>query len=163
MSNMTKSPKRQLAYVADLNKCIGCQTCTVASRLFGLWTWTGLHVLAECRNRPRFGGIQETGRARAVDTRMESCRKGEDSADDRLWRSLRIRTTPVGFLKGKERARPSPTPRSAPNWDEDQERANIPTTPFSMCRGCATTAPSRHVLKPARMKRYTSASKTAWW
>ena len=35
MGSITKS-KRQLAWVFDLNKCIGCQTCSVACKV--LWT-----------------------------------------------------------------------------------------------------------------------------
>ena len=31
MGTITKS-KRQLAWVYDLNKCIGCQTCTIACK-----------------------------------------------------------------------------------------------------------------------------------
>ena len=29
-------PERQIAFVTDLNKCIGCQTCTVTCKK--LWT-----------------------------------------------------------------------------------------------------------------------------
>ncbi|MDH3214184.1 MAG: 4Fe-4S binding protein, partial [Myxococcales bacterium] len=35
MATLTRS-NRQLAWVFDLNKCIGCQTCSVACRV--LWT-----------------------------------------------------------------------------------------------------------------------------
>ena len=35
MGTITES-KRQLAWVFDLNKCIGCQTCSVACKV--LWT-----------------------------------------------------------------------------------------------------------------------------
>ncbi len=36
MTEATVRPARQLAQVVDLNKCIGCQTCSVACKV--LWT-----------------------------------------------------------------------------------------------------------------------------
>lgn len=33
---MITTPKRQLTFIVDLNKCIGCQTCTVACKK--LWS-----------------------------------------------------------------------------------------------------------------------------
>ena len=36
MATVLKAPKRQLTFVTDLNKCIGCQTCTAACK--SLWS-----------------------------------------------------------------------------------------------------------------------------
>jgi DMSO reductase family type II enzyme iron-sulfur subunit len=48
------------------------------------------------------------------------------------------------FEGKKERARPSPTPRSAPNWDEDQGAGEYPNNSFfyvpRMCNHCAKPA-----------------------
>ncbi len=35
-TSMKLHPKRQLSMVMDLNKCIGCQTCTIACKM--QWT-----------------------------------------------------------------------------------------------------------------------------
>lgn len=163
MSNMTKPPKRQLAYVADLNKCIGCQTCTVACKT--LWTsgpgqdymyWRNVETapgLGYPRNWQSKGGGYKDGvlQKGKIPPMIDYGVPFEFDYAGRLFegkKEERDRVRRLGLLPIGMRIR---------------ERANIPTTPFSMCRGCATTAPSRHVLKPARMKRYTSASKTAWW
>lgn len=115
MSNMTKSPKRQLAYVADLNKCIGCQTCTVACKT--LWTsgpgqdymyWRNVETapgLGYPRNWQSKGGGYKDGvlQKGKIPPMIDYGVPFEFDYAGRL------------FEGKKERARPSPTPRSAPN------------------------------------------------
>lgn len=144
MSNMTKSPKRQLAYVADLNKCIGCQTCTVACKT--LWTsgpgqdymyWRNVETatgLGYPRNWQSKGGGYKDGvlQKGKIPPMIDYGVPFEFDYAGRL------------FEGKKERARPSPTPRSAPNWDEDQGAGEYPNNSFfyvpRMCNHCAKPA-----------------------
>lgn len=144
MATAMKAPKRQLAFVTDLNKCIGCQTCTVACKR--LWTsgagqefmyWRNVETspgMGYPRNWQSKGGGYKNGQLQKgkLPTMLDYGVPFEFDYAGRLF-------------EGKHgRVRPSPTPKSAPNWDEDQGEGDYPNNHFyylpRMCNHCAKPA-----------------------
>ncbi|MFQ5514458.1 MAG: 4Fe-4S dicluster domain-containing protein [Myxococcota bacterium] len=137
---------RQIAVVFDLNKCIGCQTCSVACKVLwtpeesrqGLW-WCSVNTQPG-RGSPRdweeMGGGYD-GRGRLVlghlPTSEEFGRAGPYN-----WREVHSSASHTPF-------RPTePTPSWAMNWDEDQGAGEYPNAYFFyLPRIC------NHCLKPA--------------
>lgn len=144
MANVMKASKRQLAFVVDLNKCIGCQTCTVACKK--LWTSGPGQDFMYWRNVTTAPGM---GYPRNWETMGGGYKGGE------LQKGKKPMPVDYGvpfefdysgrLFEGKPgRVRPSPTPRSAPNWDEDQGAGDYPNNHyFYLPRHC------NHCTKPA--------------
>jgi DMSO reductase family type II enzyme iron-sulfur subunit len=144
MANLLKAPKRQLTFVTDLNKCIGCQTCTVACKK--LWTsgpgqdfmyWRNVETapgMGYPRNWVSKGGGYKNG----------ELQKGKVPA--MIDYGVPFKFDYAGRLfEGKAgRVRPSPTPRTAPNWDEDEGAGDYPNNSYfylpRMCNHCAKPA-----------------------
>jgi len=142
-----KNTERQVALVFDLNKCIGCQTCSVACKV--LWAreegteyqWWCTVNTAPGRGHPRDwesmgggfrDGVPQAGRR---PTRAEWGGGWEFNYDEVLrggkGQSVHLKPT------GKE-------PEWGPSWDEDQATGEYPNTYyFYMPRIC------NHCTKPA--------------
>lgn len=144
MANMMKPSKRQLTYVADLNKCIGCQTCTVACKT--IWTSGPGQDYMYWRNVETAPGM---GYPRNWQTKGGGFKDGalqKGKIPPMIDYGIPFEFDYAGrlFEGKKERARPSPTPRSAPNWDEDQGAGEYPNNAFfylpRMCNHCAKPA-----------------------
>lgn len=139
------TPKHQLAFVTDLNKCIGCQTCTVACKK--LWTTGPGQDYMYWRNVETTPGVGYPRNWQA---------KGGGYKDGELQKGKKPTMIDYGgvpfefdytgrLFEGKPgRVRPSPAPRSAPNWDEDQGAGDYPNNHFyylpRMCNHCAKPA-----------------------
>ncbi|PLX36935.1 MAG: respiratory nitrate reductase subunit beta [Hyphomicrobiales bacterium] len=137
--------KRQIVFGADLNKCIGCQNCTVACKK--AWTrnegqdymyWRNVETapgLGYPKNWAKNGGG-------FVDGQVQKATAGRSLADygvpfafeyhDRLFEG-----------KGKH-VKPSPVARWAPNWEDDQGSGEFPNNFFfyvpRMCNHCDNPA-----------------------
>lgn len=137
-------PNRQIAFVVDLNKCIGCQTCTVACKR--LWTGHPGQAFMYWRN-------VETAPGQGYPRNWSA--KGGGYKDGELQKGRRPSAADYGvpfefdyegrLFEGKQgRARPSPTPRSAPNWDEEQGAGDYPNNHYfflpRMCNHCSQPA-----------------------
>jgi complex iron-sulfur molybdoenzyme family reductase subunit beta len=132
--------KRQLAMVMDLNKCIGCQTCTVACKT----QWTN----RDGRQYMYWNNV-ETRPGTGYPKGWEELGGGFDASG-----ALREGTvpslaggygTPWDFsldeaARGGE-IRPSEEPRHGPNWDEDRGGGEFPNSWFfylpRICNHCA--------------------------
>jgi DMSO reductase family type II enzyme iron-sulfur subunit len=142
---------RQLATLIDLNKCMGCQTCTIACK--GLWTGRAgsehmrFASVATCPGRgyPRDweakgGGFDEAGNPQtgSLTTRVEC---GDD-----------LRFDHDGVLRAGTAQRRKLEPRTASgerpqwgyNWDEDQAKGDWPNPYFfympRKCNHCSNPA-----------------------
>ncbi len=145
------SSKRQLATLIDLNKCMGCQTCTVACK--GLWTgregsehmrWASV---ATCPGRgyPRDweqkgGGFDADGKPRPG--RLTSV---VDCGDHlRFTHDDVLRDGNAQRVKFEPRTASGESPEWGYNWDEDQGKGDWPNPYFFyMPRKC------NHCSKPA--------------
>ena len=72
---MMKMPKKQLTFAIDLNKCTGCQTCTVACKR--LWTSKEGQDYMYWRNVETAPGLgyPKIGEIGAAAIRWGNCRK----------------------------------------------------------------------------------------
>ena len=144
MAKVMKAPKRQLTYVTDLNKCIGCQTCTVACKK--MWTTGPGQDYMYWRNVETSPGM---GYPRNWQTKGGGYKDGElqkGKSPPMIDYGIPFEFDYAGRLfEGKPgRVRPSPTPRSAPNWDEDQGDGDYPNNSYfylpRMCNHCTKPA-----------------------
>src|ERR1043165_3932087 len=92
--------KHQYAMVMELNKCLGCQTCTIACKK--LWTDRRhrLHVLEQCRDstRPRLSAPVGSYRRR-LERRRASAQSFAD--DGRLRPSLGVQLRAASVRRKK--------------------------------------------------------------
>ncbi len=132
--------KRQLAMVMDLNKCIGCQTCTVACKT----QWTN----RDGREYMYWNNV-ETRPGTGYPRNWEEMGGGFDASGalrDGVVPSLADGYgTPWDFnldeaALGKE-IHPSPAPQAGPNWDEDRGAGEFPNSWFfylpRICNHCS--------------------------
>ena len=142
-------PDKQLAFVVDLNKCIGCQTCTVACKR--LWTskageehvyWRNVETRpgkGYPRNWDQDGGGYENGELKVgrEPTLGDYGIPYEFAYEKRLFEGR----------KGRVRPEPASGSRSsaswAPNYDEEQGAGDYPNNYFYLPRHC------NHCSKPA--------------
>ncbi|MGE0621237.1 MAG: 4Fe-4S dicluster domain-containing protein [Pseudomonadales bacterium] len=121
---------RQLAMVLDLNKCLGCHTCTVACKK--LWNrdagtdyayWNNVETLpgkGYPKHWPDHGGRDPQGRVK----------KGIlDGLDDGYGRAWSFNHEDVIATDGKRNPswiKPAGDPTWGPNWDEDEGAGEYP-------------------------------------
>lgn len=140
---MTKS-KRQIAFVTDMNKCIGCQNCTVACKR--LWSRNPGQDYMYWRNVETAPGMGYP---------KNWAKKGGGYMDGKLQKGKRPSLQDYGvpfefdyedrlFNGVKGRVKPSPAPRWAPNWEDDQGAGDYPNNHFfympRMCNHCDSPA-----------------------
>ena len=124
---------RQLAMVLDLNKCLGCQTCTIAcKKLWNRDAGTGYAYWNNVETQPGQGyprRWEETGGRTATG----EVKRGEiptlDADYGRAWtfNHLKMRSG-IGGGGDKPWLRPDAAPKWGPNWDEDHGGGEYPTT-----------------------------------
>lgn len=116
--------KHQYAMVMDLNKCLGCQTCTIACKK--LWTdrdgtehmyWNNVETrpgLGYPRQWDRIGGGWKDGQLypSELPSLDDYGHPFEYNYEERLYQG------------GKKPVMPSPNPQSGVNWDEDVGSVN---------------------------------------
>ena len=138
---------RQIAWVFDLNKCIGCQTCSVACKV--LWTdeegtdhmwWMTVNTMPG-RGTPRdweqMGGGYRDGRLQLGHLPTEEeFGGGWDYNWDEMLRGGKGRQAQFTKVKG--------SPSWGPNWDEDEGGGQWPNAYFfylpRLCNHCTRPA-----------------------
>ena len=158
MTTIAKS-KRQLAWVFDLNKCIGCQTCSVACKV--LWTQTpGMEHMwwmtvntQPGRGTPKdyetMGGGYKNGKATPGKLPTpEEFGGGWDYNYDEVLRGGKGRNAHLEKIAGSK--------TWGPNWDEDEGGGEFPNAYFyylpRLCNhctqpGCVEACPSGALYK----------------
>jgi DMSO reductase family type II enzyme iron-sulfur subunit len=139
--------KRQIASVLDLNKCLGCQTCTIACKT--LWTdgegmeyqWWNTVNTQPGLGTPRGwwemgGGWQgEAGRLGRMPAKADFGEAWEFNYDEVYFEGKGDST----FLAPK-----GERPRWGPNWDEDQGAGEYPNAYYfylpRICNHCTNPA-----------------------
>lgn len=147
--------ERQLAFVFDLNKCLGCQTCTISCKT--LWTdqpgmeymWWNIVNTMPGRGTPRDrdemgGGFDAEGQARVgvLPSARDFGEAWEFNYDEVFYggkgQSAYLHpTSPTANGENKE-------PDWGPNWDEDQGAGEYPNSYYfylpTICMHCTEPA-----------------------
>lgn len=140
--------KRQIAMVMDLNKCIGCQTCSMACKT--LWTrdegmgymwWNTVNTMPGAGTPHKWedmgGGFNKAGDALPghLPTRKEFGDAWEFTHEN-VFDADPVQGTHVTF-KGER-------PEWGPNWDEDQGKGDYPNGYYfylpRICNHCTNAA-----------------------
>jgi len=147
--------KRQLAMVMDLNKCIGCQTCTVACKT----QWTNRNG----REYMYWNNV-ETKPGDGYPKKWEALGGGFDAGGNLQDGVVPSRYSEYGvpwdynqdeIMKGAELA-PQADPTVGPNWDEDVGAGDFPNSYFfylpRICNhcsnpGCLAACPRSAIFK----------------
>jgi len=159
MSEQATQP-RQIAMVFDLNKCIGCQTCSVACKV--LWTrnegqdyqwWCTVNTLpgkGSPKDWETMGGGYENGEPKAGHTPTRSEFGGGWQFNyDEVFYGGKGREVPLHVV-GEE-------PTWGPNWDEDQGAGEYPNAYYfympRLCNHCTHPACAEACPRGAMYKR----------
>ncbi|MBV6508663.1 MAG: Dimethylsulfide dehydrogenase subunit beta [Acidimicrobiales bacterium] len=145
----TQSPQHQFAMVFDLNKCLGCQTCTVACKT--QWTrgtgmeamWWNIVNTMPGRGTPRdafeLGGGYRDGEP--VPGRLPG-RADWGEAWDFDYDEAFSPSSESSYLRPREHD--GSAPRWGPNWDEDVGGGTYPNSYFFylplLCMNCTKPA-----------------------
>jgi len=126
------SAGRQLAMVLDLNKCLGCHTCSIAcKKLWNQDSGTAYAYWNSVETQPGRGypaDWPETGGRNAAG----EVKRGEvpnlDSGYGRAWKFNHEQVYAASSKDGPDRPwlRPAENPSWGPNWDEDHGAGSYP-------------------------------------
>ncbi|MBF0306024.1 MAG: 4Fe-4S dicluster domain-containing protein [Alphaproteobacteria bacterium] len=148
---------RQIAFVIDLNKCIGCQACTVACKR--LWTSeNGQELMYWCNVETAPGdGYPRNWAERGGGYRDGRLAKGRAPAAADYGVPFRFDYEARLFEGRRQRVRPTPAGSWSANWDEDQGRGDYPNAYFfylpRLCNHCSRPACAEACPKDAIVKR----------
>lgn len=141
--------RRQFAMVIDLNKCLGCQTCTIACKTH--WTrgagrepmWWNVVFTIPGRGTPRdafeLGGGYRDGKPvpGVIPPRSEWGEAWEFGWEE-------VSSSPYGSAQFAARQADGTEPSWGPNWDEDQGGGEYPNSWFFylpvLCMNCSRPA-----------------------
>lgn len=151
--------KRQLAYVFDLNKCIGCHTCTMACKT--LWTDRGGREYMYWNNVETHPG---KGYPMNWQQKGGGFRNGALQTDGKLppleaYGAVWKYNFEEALLEGKaDRVIAHEKPTWGPNWDEDEGAGTFPNSRYfylpRICNHCSNPAclaacPNKAIYKRA--------------
>lgn len=127
---MTKSVNRQVAMVLDLNKCLGCQTCTVAcKKLWNSDSGTDYAYWNNVETRPG-KGFPKNWESTGGRTGQGEVRKGKvpslEGEYGRAWTFNHKDVQSTDTRKGVIWLKPKEEPKWGPNWDEDHGEGGYP-------------------------------------
>ena len=148
--NLSDGIDHQVAMVMDLNKCIGCQTCTIGCKT--LWTegggrdymyWNNVETKpgkGYPRDWENSGGGYESAEQAANDAhgpRLE----GEIPSQEDYGRAWDFNHSEIMYQGSDEPLRPKEeTPEWGPNWDEDEGAGEHPNSYYfylpRICNHC---------------------------
>ncbi len=147
VDGVLKKPKRQLAMVFDLNKCLGCHTCAVACKtqwtsdegMENMW-WTLVNTLPG-KGSPKDweqmgGGFDKEGQARpgVIPIKVQYGEAMQFNHDEVF----------KGGRGASVHLQPKTPPAWSANWDEDQGAGEYPNSYYfylpRICNHCAKPA-----------------------